>query len=248
MPHIHKFWRIRHFAASICALLLTAGLMTSTKAAENIDPGGTGEQFAWGENIGWINAEPSGEGGPGIEVLDNKLTGHLWSENAGWISLSCENRGTCGARSYGVTNDGTGKLGGYGWGENIGWISFSCDNRGTCNEAGYGVSIDGVTGIFSGEAWSENAGWINFGSSSTPASYAIKTAWQPGSGSCTPAPDPDLNNDTVVNILDVSMVGGCFNKDPTTIAICEIADTNCDNAVNMTDLMFVFGSYGQGGF
>ncbi len=29
-------------------------------------------------------------------------------------------------------------------------------------------------------------------------------------------PDPDLNNDGVVNVLDLSMVGSCFGLDPAT--------------------------------
>ena len=64
---------------------------------------------------------------------------------------------------------------------------------------------------------------------------------------CTPAPDPDLNDDTVVNILDVSMVGSCFGQDPSE-AVCAIADTDCNGFVDRTDIGFILGSYGQGGF
>src|SRR5262245_37800310 len=92
--------------------------------AENIDPGEIGEQYAWGENVGWLNAEPLGNGGPGVEVEDFALTGWMWGENIGWVSLSCENTATCTSTGYGVTNDGLGSLGGYAWGENVGWIRF----------------------------------------------------------------------------------------------------------------------------
>ena len=37
-------------------LLATAGPLV----AENIDPLATDDQYAYGENIGWVNAEPSG--------------------------------------------------------------------------------------------------------------------------------------------------------------------------------------------
>ena len=36
-------------------------------------------QYAWAENVGWINAEPQGNGGPGVEVTDSKLTGWMWA-------------------------------------------------------------------------------------------------------------------------------------------------------------------------
>ena len=77
------------------------------------------------------------------------------AENTGWVSLSCQNTATCGATSYGVTNDGEGTLAGYGWAENVGWISFSCANTASCGTAAYGVVIDPFSGDFSGNAWAE---------------------------------------------------------------------------------------------
>ena len=59
------------------------------------------------------------------------------------------------------------------------------------------------------------------------------------------APDPDLNNDGVVNILDISLVGSCFGQDPATEARCSVADTDGDGDVDMDDLSFVLGSFGQ---
>ena len=74
--------------------LLLAVLMLLWPAgtpAENIDPDDEDLQYCYGENVGWLNAEPLGNGGPGIEVTDSKLTGYIWGENIGWISLSCKN-------------------------------------------------------------------------------------------------------------------------------------------------------------
>src|SRR6266446_5016846 len=82
-------------------LLLLAGGGT---VADNINPGNDGSKYAWAENLGWINAQPGGPGGPGVYVSNSSLTGWMWSENAGWISLSCTNT-SCSAVSYGVTND-----------------------------------------------------------------------------------------------------------------------------------------------
>ena len=42
--------------------------------AENIDPNNDGSQYAHGENVGWVNLESGGNGGPGVEVSDFALT------------------------------------------------------------------------------------------------------------------------------------------------------------------------------
>ena len=142
-------------------------LFCSAVYAENIDPNDDGSQYAYGENVGWLNAEPDGDGGPGVEVSDLELTGYIWGENIGWINLSPANYG-------GVSNDGVGNLSGYAWGENVGWISFSCENTSSCSTADYGVTIDPATGEFSGFAWGENIGWINFAQTT---GGRVKTEW-----------------------------------------------------------------------
>ncbi len=62
------------------------------------------------------------------------------------------------------------------------------------------------------------------------------------------ATDPDLNNDGVVNILDLSLVGSCFGQDPATFPQCQVADTDGDGDVDFDDLNFVLASFGQSGF
>ncbi len=155
-------------AAAILAVAFTAA------PAENMDPDDLGWQYAWGENVGWINTEPTGDGGPGMEVEDFRVSGWLWGENVGWISLTCENEGVCDAAPYRVRNDGTGALSGQAWGENVGWISFAGD--------GWGVTVTPADGIFFGHAWGENVGWISFNSTG-PNAFRIRTAW-----SCFPPP------------------------------------------------------------
>lgn len=142
--------------------------------AENIDPDNDNSQFAWGENAGWANFEPTHGGG--VEVADAGLTGYVWHENVGWIKLDYD--GTPGATNtdetnWGVTNDG-GNLGGYAWGENVGWINF--------NPTHSQVTIDS-SGNFSGYAWSENCGWIKFAGTATGGTaYKVKRGWSPGGG------------------------------------------------------------------
>ena len=147
----------RIYSVGIVAILIFG---TTIALAENIDPDNDGSQYAWGENIGWLNFEPNT--GSGVQVASYKLTGFVWAENIGWISMSCENTSSCLTVNYGVTSDGAGNLSGYAWGENIGWISFSCNNTASCGNVDYGVTID-ADGAFAGYAWAENIGWINFG-------------------------------------------------------------------------------------
>lgn len=121
-------------------------LLTSLAHGDNIDPYENDSQFAWGENVGWFNFEPSE--GPGVQVSGQSIEGFVWAENIGWINLSPANYG-------GVVNDNLGNLSGFAWGENVGWINFGA-NYG-------GVSID-ANGGFEGWAWGENIGWIRFDS------------------------------------------------------------------------------------
>jgi hypothetical protein len=161
------------------ALGLVASIVTGVGFAENIDPGNDESQHAYGENVGWLNAEPSGNGGPGVQVGDSELSGWMWGENVGWISLSCQNTQSCDSTAYGVTNDGNGTLGGYAWAESVGWIDFAPSTS--------GVLIDPATGEFSGFAWGENVGWLSFNCSNTSscgsADYRVASAWV-----CDPSP------------------------------------------------------------
>lgn len=143
----------------ICLLALFANIAM----AENIDPYEDGSQYAYGENIGWLNFEPNQ--GPGVTVTDTSLTGYVWAANIGWINLA-PNHG-------GVTNDGTGLLSGYAWSQNTGWINFNPKVPGDLNH--YGVTID-HDGNFAGWAWGQNIGWIHL-ASSTPVAYKVQTSW-----------------------------------------------------------------------
>jgi hypothetical protein len=161
------------FRSLVLATAIGAVVAAASAFAENIDPSDTQAQYAWGENVGWINAEPADPNNSGVTVSGMWLTGYMWGENIGWINLSCQNNDAnfndiclqANSGYYGVYNNGVGELRGYAWGENVGWISFSCQNvPATCDSTGnYGVTINPTTGQFSGFAWGENIGWINFG-------------------------------------------------------------------------------------
>jgi hypothetical protein len=148
---------------NILTFILATSLMCCCHnvRAENIDPDNNGSQYAYAENVGWLNFEPAL--GPGVHVYNDKLTGFAWAENIGWINLSPSTYG-------GVLNDGAGNLSGYAWGENVGWINFNPQVSG--DPTHYGVTIDGE-GNFDGWAWGENIGWIHFQSDS-PVAYKVK--------------------------------------------------------------------------
>jgi len=96
----------RIFSYKLGAIVSVLFLLFCTAGfAENIDPDNDGSQYAWGENTGWMNLEPGGDGGPGGEVSDDTLTGYLWVENTGWINLA--------PTGGGVINDRYGTLSGY---------------------------------------------------------------------------------------------------------------------------------------
>jgi hypothetical protein len=134
-------------------LIIVATLIFAVSVyAENIDPKNTDNQYAYGENVGWINFEPDITDSNTL-VQRDKVTGYIWAENIGWINLSPITYG-------GVLNDGYGNLSGYAWGENVGWINFAP----VVGRTSYGVKID-ADGNFSGYAWGENIGWIDFNSS-----------------------------------------------------------------------------------
>ncbi len=216
----------RHTLCAIITIILLF-ICCPGYAAENIDPADDDHQYTWGENVGWLNAEPSGDGGDGVEVDGFKLKGYVWAENIGWISLSCENNGVCGTSDYGVTNDGTGKLSGFAWSETAGWINFSCDTNDTCGSVAYGVTVDPVTGdpetsAFSGYAWGENIGWIRFDHAFASTS-GVETSWD-GDSDGDGIPDdvegdvdsPD-DADTVPNYLDEDSDGdGILDADEGT--------------------------------
>ncbi len=209
--------------AALCAAVIAIA------SAENIDPQNDNSQFAWGENVGWINAEPSATGNPGMQVSGTKITGYMYGENIGWINLHCENNATCGTAQYGVTNDNLGNLGGYAWGENAGWISF-CDQNtpGTCNVGGastYRVTIDPNTGIFSGYAWGENIGWISF-SDTTPVAYKVQFTDGDAVGGATDNCDFDANPaQTNTDAAPIPLSG---SPNDNTIANSDIFGDTCD--------------------
>ena len=126
-------------------------------------------RYAWGENVGWVNAGPT-NAGVSVHFDGNAgwLSGHAWGENVGWIKMGADVGGpyaNTATNNWGVNMDASGDLSGYAWGENIGWINFGHER---CD-----VAINLTNGSFSGHAWGENVGWLKFSGSSPD--YGVRT-------------------------------------------------------------------------
>lgn len=133
----------------------------SARCATTID---SLDAFAYGANIGWINA--AGYKGTGAEIGEFYCSGPIHGANVGWISLgdgSPENGHTYGnnsAEDYGVNvsayikekNVHKAQLRGFAYGANIGWISF-----GDIGDP----HVDLTTGRLHGQVWGANVGWIS---------------------------------------------------------------------------------------
>ncbi|MFV2058833.1 MAG: hypothetical protein ACC707_20410, partial [Thiohalomonadales bacterium] len=124
-----------------CVTLVSIGPLQ----ASNIDPYNTGQIYAYGENIGWINFKPNQ--GPGVSITNSTFSGMAWGENIGWINFD--------TNQASVIFDVNGNFSGFAWAENAGWINFT------------GVSIN-AAGEIRGYAWGENIGRINFAPNNKP--------------------------------------------------------------------------------
>lgn len=155
------------------AIVVAGVWLVGPVLAEDVDPDNDGSQYAWAANMGWLNGEPLGNGGPGMSLGEDTATGWLWSANAGWISLSCGNTASCATVDYSVAHDGAGNLSGYAWSPNLGWVSFSCMDSGTCGNVDYGVAVDTGSGEMTGWAWAANAGWISFSCENTTSCATV---------------------------------------------------------------------------
>jgi len=136
----------------IALICLIAG-MTNAWAASTIN---STDKFAYGANIGWLNA--AGDVANGSVIGEYVCSGYIWSANCGWIHLGSGTPVNAiryqnnSATDFGVNHDGLGNLRGFAYGANIGWINF--ENTGA-------PKVDLNTGNLSGSVWSANCGWIS---------------------------------------------------------------------------------------
>jgi hypothetical protein len=169
-------------AGSALGLLSLFNPLSTAFAATTIDPL---NRYAYGANIGWIDAYADGLNGA---VIGNYYcSGYIYAANVGWIALGSGTPANSiqyqnnSATDFGINNDGLGNLSGYAWGANIGWINF---------EQTYGKpNVNLLTGQMSGYVWSANCGWITL--SNAVASVAAASFW-PGPMATNGLPVPWL--------------------------------------------------------
>jgi len=145
----NKIWAVGLLAWVVCA---------SAAAQTNIDPNATGNQYGYGENVGWANLQADPQDATGVRAQPNGLLGFAWFENIGWVNFGSGSPpyGQTGPADFGVNHDGDGNLSGFAYGENVGWIAFNT------LPGGSQVTINTSTGKFTGYAWGENIGWVSF--------------------------------------------------------------------------------------
>ena len=125
------------FFVLVFSFLLLVGSVSASTIDGIITPN---PQYAFGENLGWINFACDN---CDVHITDTGLTGYAWSPQYGWINLAPDGSG--------VTNNCSGELGGKAWSKTLGWVDFS-------------GAIINATGEFTGLAGTpgDKAGRVNF--------------------------------------------------------------------------------------
>jgi hypothetical protein len=146
-------------AITLTMIVLFGWAASPVHASTTID---TNNAYAYGANVGWINAFADGTNGAVLGQF--YCTGYIYSANVGWISLGVSNGPVNGysysniaSNDWGVNNIGGGQLAGMAYGANIGWITF---------EQTYGMpTVNLLNGQLTGYAYSANVGWISLSNS-----------------------------------------------------------------------------------
>jgi hypothetical protein len=81
---------------------------------------------AWGNEIGWINFDPTGVEGVTIDAVTGVISGKAWAQVSGWINFSVTGQT--------VKINTNGEFEGWAWtgGPYGGWIKFDCGTVGAC--------------------------------------------------------------------------------------------------------------------
>ena len=150
MNKCHKF--AMQILVAMAVVLILVGMAANTIATSiNID-----NHFAYGANIGWLDARGDVANGAVIGLFYS--TGYLYGANVGWISLGSgtpangHTYANNSASDWGVNHVGHGHLRGFAYGANIGWLNFETNGN---------PRVDLLTGNLDGYVWGANVGWIS---------------------------------------------------------------------------------------
>lgn len=142
-------------------LIAVANIGCSLRPAEAASSAAQG--YAWGENLGWINA---GATGGNLQVTDTHVTGFAWSRTYGWINFGPF------TNAAGVANTTGGVLDGYAWSA-LGWIHMAGV---VISPTGHFMGIANVNGTA--------AGRVAFNC----MNCTVQTDWRPSTHPGGPAP------------------------------------------------------------
>src|SRR2546426_4010749 len=123
----------------------------------------SGNRYAYGANLGWIDCRA--DGANGARIGEFICAGFIYAANVGWISLgngAPANRiryQNNSAADFGVNHDDVGNLHGLAWGANVGWLVFT--NRDAAGAPFDSPKVDLRTGRLGGFVYGANLGWIS---------------------------------------------------------------------------------------
>ncbi len=158
-------------------------LVTPVLASESVGTVSASHQYAWGENIGWINLAPTNSSGDfvGVTITDSGLTGYGWSNKYGWINFNPS------SSDQSVTNTSSGSLGGSAWVSGLGWLDLS------------GISISS-SGVFTGTAGTSGStvGRVTFDCDNC----SVQTDWRPASARTTTSSGSSSGTSGFISVIN----------------------------------------------
>lgn len=109
-------------------------LNANTTGATPITITDTGiDGWLWGDQIGWVNMQPTGAGVT-LNPDTGKLSGYAYSSVGSWVNFAPTT--VSGGTDVGVTIDSNGQFTGWAYVSGVygGWMKFDCSDSSTCIE------------------------------------------------------------------------------------------------------------------
>jgi hypothetical protein len=119
----------------------------------------------WGNELGWIDLHPTGEGVTFANISNGLLTGKAWSQVSGWINFKPTGQQV-------LIDMTTGELSGYAWtgGPEGGWIKFDCSSSNSCVKVSWASTTSGGGG---GGGYSDVCPNITGVQATIPSGYTV---------------------------------------------------------------------------
>lgn len=214
----------------------------------------------WGNELGWINLKPTGQGVV-INTITGVMSGYAWSSVCGWINFAPTSYGvsilTETAETSGGAGTGVGKFDGYAWcgGEAGGWIKFTCTDSNACVKTTWVKTADRYVAPSTGGGGGGGGGGgfvvspsiipTTGGQIVSDSTYSSQSGPQNQlNGDYTGLYRSDIDDKGTVNIFDFNLLMVNWAKKVTTdltkpkpdrCKTVNIADVNCDGLVNILD-------------